>query len=143
MYEINMNVTAKGMIHWLSLSRGPIKKHVARCPERCAVRAYERMMKYLSFTVNNIVFYIIPREDDLGLHRRMGKTAREGQRVAIGVARPRSVAAITVPLRNSMFDGGKINIRNMTWMRTMDNRLIPSIPVEDMGRQASKTIHRC
>jgi hypothetical protein len=41
-----------------------------------------------------------------------------------------------------MFDGGRRNITNMMWMKIIDESLIHSIPVEDLGESALKTIHR-
>jgi hypothetical protein len=38
--------------------------------------------------------------------------------------------------------GGEINIANGNWVIIMDNSLISSLPIVDMGEQASKNMHR-
>jgi hypothetical protein len=49
---------------------------------------------------------------------------------------------MTYPWSDPMLAGRKINIRNTRQIPIIDNRLILAIPVEDMGEEVSKTIHK-
>jgi hypothetical protein len=70
------------------------------------------------------------------------KLPKQNRRVRIGPVRRPLVTWITSPRSNWVFDGGSLNSSHIIMMKIMDYCLIWSTAVEDMGKQASKTIHR-
>jgi hypothetical protein len=98
-YDVNMNIMAKGMWNRLSKPCASVNENLTRCLQRYVVLGYERKRKYLFFNPNNTVLRAIPRKHNFDFHRRTGELREQSRHVPIGLACPGFVAWISSPWR--------------------------------------------
>jgi hypothetical protein len=101
----------------MSKPRERINKKLTGCLRKYVVLGYERMITKLISKTNKIALQIISSEHNLIVIAGRETIGEQERRVLICLAPERLVAGIVPHWRNPMFGRGRINIRNMMWMK--------------------------